>query len=330
MINLQNKKVLLFIPRGKGIYGTGVSNELESRGATVTVYDERPSTSTLSKIAIRIAKNLFKLYLYRYFRKIVNQNKNIDFDYVFIVRGEGLTPEIVQMLRKSYGNAVFILYLWDSLISNNISSVFPYFDKIFSFDKEDVSRHSELSFRPLFFLPNYSSIADIQQRDIDFIFIGKVHSDRFSIIKDLHSFFSSTNLKTFYYFYFPSKLLFLKKKITDPAFKNSKISDFKYKMITAEQVSYYMSHSKASLDIEAPGQTGLTMRTIEVLGAKRKLITTNKTIASYDFFDKRNIMIIDRINPKIDLDFIQSSYVEIPNEIYDRYSLKGWIEEIFA
>ncbi len=329
MVSLSNKKILLFIPRGRGIYGKGIIRELESRGAAVTVYDERPSESTVLKVTLRLAKGLIKSYLYYYFRRIVTENKFIEFDYVLIVRGEGINPEIMTMMRNEFINARFILYLWDSLAANNTLNVFPFFDRILSFDKSDVDNHSELIFRPLFFLPEYSQKAETSERPIDVLFIGTVHNDRVSIIKYIEDKCKGLRFKTFFYFYFPSRLLFLKKWITDPAFRNTRMGDFNYKLLSSEQVSNYMALSKSSLDVEGPGQNGLTMRTIEVLGAKRKLITTNKTIKNYDFYDERNILIIDRKKPDIDPSFILSPYIDIYSKIYEKYSLKGWIDDIF-
>lgn len=330
MADLNNKKILLFIPMGRGIYGTGLSNELEKMGTTVSVYDERPSQSFISKFLIRSAKNIATPYLLSYFTKIIFQNKHKNFDYVLIIRGEGLTPKIMKNLRSAYTEAKFILYLWDSLKNTNTLRVFSYFDKILSFDKTDVENHSQIIFRPLFFLPDYEKVANVVEKPIDILFVGTVRSDRYNVAKKLQSLFANLNVSTFFYFYFPSRLLFLKKKLTDPYFRHSKIKDFKFRRLNAGQVAHYMSMSKSSLDIHETSQNGLNMRVIETLGAKRKLITTNESVNSYDFYDKRNVLIIDRENPIIDLDFINTPYYEIPEKIYYKYSLRGWVEDIFS
>ena len=72
----------------------------------------------------------------------------------------------------------------------------------------------------------------------------------------------------------------------------------------------------------------MTMRTIEILGLKRKLITTNKDIVNYDFYNSNNILVIDRDNPKFDISFIEKPYIELKEEIYKKYSLENWILEI--
>ena len=68
----------------------------------------------------------------------------------------------------------------------------------------------------------------------------------------------------------------------------------------------------------------------EMLGAKKKLITTNHNIKYYDFYDQQNILIIDRKKPVIDKDFIYSPYNDIDLHIYNKYSLQSWVNTIFS
>ena len=77
--------------------------------------------------------------------------------------------------------------------------------------------------------------------------------------------------------------------------------------------------SNCILDAPQAGQTGLTIRTIECLGAKRKMITTNKDIKKYDFYNESNILVFDG---KIDkeCDFFKNPFIELNEEIYKKYS----------
>lgn len=326
---LKNKNILLFVPRGRGIYGSGIYKELEYFGAKVKIYDERPSENTFTKVILRLSKRIISPYLNNYYKRIIRNNIDINFDYIFVIRGEGLTPKIANKFKFIYPNAKRILYLWDSLKSNDVRNLFPHFDFIFSFDHEDAEANSEIHFRPLFYLPIYRELASKKTREVDLTFIGTVHSNRYHIIKSIERKFLNSNIKTLFYFYFPSKILYYRKKLLDRSFRDSKLSDFKFQLIGSAHVAKLLSESHASLDIEGLGQTGLTMRTIELLGLKRKLITTNKNIKLYDFYDENNILVIDRDDPIIDVGFIKSEYEELSEEIYNKYSLNGWITEIF-
>jgi len=329
LTELRNKNILLFIPNGRGIYGSAVAHEFENRGAKVVIYDERPSATTFTKVAFRLAKNSLQHFFMRYLKRVISENTNNSFDYVLIVRAEAFTPLAMKLLKEAYPNAGFILYLWDSVNNTNTASIFPFFDKVLSFDRFDVEKY-KLIFRPLFFINDYRMIASQMQRNIDVLFIGKVHSDRFSFVKKYEEALLEEGFSTFFYFYLPSKLVYYQMKLTNQNFKNASITDFNYRMIPSSLASNYMGRCRVSLDAQHPAQTGLTMRTLEVLGANRKLITTNQDIKSYDFYREENIMVVNRNKPSLEFDFIKTPYSEIPPEIYEKYSLQGWVDDIFA
>ena len=71
------------------------------------------------------------------------------------------------------------------------------------------------------------------------------------------------------------------------------------------------------------------MRTIETLGAKKKLITTNPNVKGYDFYRPENVLIVDRINPIITKEFIEQPWEDVPEEIYRKYSISSWLNIIF-
>ncbi len=70
------------------------------------------------------------------------------------------------------------------------------------------------------------------------------------------------------------------------------------------------------------------MRTLETLGARKKLVTTNSSVKFYDFYSEDNISIIDRNNPVISERFLNTPYKNVEPHVYRRYSLSGWLEEI--
>lgn len=76
-------------------------------------------------------------------------------------------------------------------------------------------------------------------------------------------------------------------------------------------------------------QNGLTMRTIEALGSFKKLVTTNREIMDYDFYSANNVCVMDRKNPRVPKSFFASDYSTIAQDTYYKYSLEGWLDEIF-
>jgi hypothetical protein len=96
------------------------------------------------------------------------------------------------------------------------------------------------------------------------------------------------------------------------------------------QMLEFVSRSRVVLDIERSIQRGLTMRTIETLGIGRKLVTTNEHVLAADFYDPRNIAVIDRRNPVVPADFWETEYREPPAGVVNRYRISVWLEEVLA
>ena len=126
----------------------------------------------------------------------------------------------------------------------------------------------------------------------------------------------------------PHKFVYLKNKLMNKDFKNVTESDIKYQMLPFEDLYDIYANSKCVVDVENRGQHGLTMRSIEIIGLKRKFITTNQDIKNYDFYNENNILVIDRSAPILDMDFFKRPYEELDEEIYKKYSIKNWILEV--
>ena len=64
---------------------------------------------------------------------------------------------------------------------------------------------------------------------------------------------------------------------------------------------------------------------------QKKLITTNKDIKNYDFYNSNNIHVIDDVkNISIPLSFFETNYEEIPTELVEKYIVKNWVTTILA
>lgn len=90
-----------------------------------------------------------------------------------------------------------------------------------------------------------------------------------------------------------------------------------------------VAQSHYLIDFVVSAHSGLSFRTFEAIGYKKKLITTNKTIKEYDFYDENNILIWDEtISQEKLLNFMNTPYKELPNEIYAKYSFSSWLKNI--
>lgn len=110
----------------------------------------------------------------------------------------------------------------------------------------------------------------------------------------------------------------------------AKLNEFHYTPLSEKEMRQVYINSKCVLDSAQAGQVGLTIRVIEALGAKKKIITTNADVKEYDFYRPENIYIYDE-SKGIDLNsvFFKSEYQKIEDRIYKKYSLENWIKRIF-
>lgn len=332
MTPLQGKKILFFAPPFFG-YDIAIKNKLEEFGAEVDLYDERPSATTFWKAVIRMNARLAQKRIDRYFDHIITTKSGKKYDYLFVIKGEVFSAEIVNRLKAAFPEGRTVLYLWDSIKNYElIQRSLCLFDDAFTFDREDANNFSQLSFRPLFYVDQYAADSEKSADALyDLLFIGTAHSDRWPFIKAIKKQADALGLSTFLYIYFQSSFVFTFRKIFDRKNVGTlRINDVRFNAIARDSVIDKVKRSKVIIDIQHPKQTGLTMRSLEVFGAGRKLITTNTAIVEYDFYNPQNVMVVDRENPIMAKEFFETYSVKPDKHIQWKYSLTGWISEIFG
>lgn len=327
--NLSGKRVLFFYLSTFN-YENEIKWAMEKEGAVVDAFNERPTNNVLARILIRLNRNLIDKYISKYYEEIIEKTKDIKYDFVFFIKGESISPAIVKRIRETHPESKIVMYHWDSIANNNnAKGLLGCFDKVLSFDKNDCKIMS-LKFLPLFYIPQYAEIAEnnVEQK-YDLMFAGTTHSERYEFVKGIANQITKQGGRCFTWFYFPSKVNFYKLKIDNPRFRSARIENFNFKPMSRERLLGLYAESRIQIDMQHPKQTGLTMRTIETLGAKKKLITTNPAVKEYDFYRPENILIVDRYNPVIPKEFIELPWVDVPEEIYRKYSISSWLNVIF-
>lgn len=330
-MDLSKKKILFFAPAFFG-YELKIKDKMEQMGAEVDFYDERSISKSYEKALLKVSPKIFSYKTMKYYGQIIENNKGKQYDYIFVIKCEMMSIKTIRQLKLFYPKAIFCLYLYDALKNiKGIEHKINEFDRAFSFDSGDVKNNQKLIFRPLFFLDCYrKDIRDDNQYKYAVSFIGTIHSDRYSIIKNVKPIYESKNLACFFYCYLQSNFIYRFYRITKKEFRNTTKTDFEFAKIESSLIAKVIDESKAVLDIQHPKQTGLTMRTIEMLGMNKKLITTNKGIVEYDFYNPNNILIVDRDDVCIPDRFLNQPYQIVGKATYERYSIESWISDILG
>lgn len=326
--NLKNKKVLYISVRTFN-YEREIKNKLISLGAEVDYFDERPSNSILAKGIIRVKRSLFKKGIDSYYKKILERIGDKVYDFFFLVKGEVIPSFFLSELRTRMPNCKFIFYTWDSFDNNpNAVSILHFFDRKFTFDHQDAEKF-KIDFRPLFYIDKYQNLKNIENPKYKMLFLGTAHSDRYRISNTIVNWCIKYGFSTFTYYYMQSKLVYFLKSKFDNSFKDFDYQKLSFTSLGINDVVKYYEDSLIILDINHPGQRGLTMRTFEALGAGKKIITTNNEIKKYCFYNSNNVFVIDRDNIDLKKIFFKSNFIPLSEDLLFEMSISGWLKSIF-
>ena len=324
-------KLLLIMPKFFD-YPEIIVNELNEMGYEVDFFDDRPSTNDWIKAAIRINKNLIGTYIKKYFESVMKTVRNKKYDVVFLISGQSLSfsESMINEIKLCQKDAKFVLYQWDSQTNfPYIKQVQKYFDKCYSFDRRDIEETPSLKFLPLFYSRKYEEIGKRNNTNFkyDFCFVGTAHPKKYKFIKMMSEQLKSVYPNQFIYFFFPSPIVYFYRKIMNNELRKAKYNEFHYVPLKGKDMNDVYETSRCVLDSAQDGQLGLTIRVLEALGAKKKLITTNEDVINYDFYKPENIYVYEG---KIDLEnvFFTHEYKEVSKEVYEKYSLRSWLKEI--
>lgn len=324
-----NKRIL-FISVKLFSIELNIQNKLKSLGAIVDYFDERPSNSIFVKGIIRLRRNFYKRKIQSYYNNIFQEIKNNHYDYLFVIKGEVIPGSFLEKFCKLNSNTETIYYTYDSFENNkNSQGILKYFKYKFTFDSKDATDYG-LNFQPLFYFDSLKNLKTPTNHIYNLLFIGTAHSDRYIIANKVEDYFKSRELETYTFFYIPSRLVYFFKIFFDPTFKSFEYKKLSFKSLSENDVLSLYGASKIILDINHPFQKGLTMRTIEAIGAKKKLITTNSEVKKYTFYNENNICVIDRDNIVISEQFLTKPYENISKIMYDDFSLESWLKRIFT
>lgn len=303
--------------------------KLEEFGANVYYYDERPANNNFTKGIIRLKRSLYQKRIDNYYNKILKEARKVAYDYLFVNRGEVIPVFFLEKFREIHPNCEFIFYTWDSFANHNHpTTILKYFNRKFTFDPQDSIKYN-INFRPLFYLDAYKNITnDIAEYDA--LFLGTAHSDRYRISSEIGEWCAKNNLVMFSYYYMHGRLVYLYKRFFDKTFGNFDYKKLSFRSLDINSIVGLYKKAKVVIDINHPNQKGLTMRTFEAIGARKKLITTNKEITKFPFFKPNNIYIIERDNLLLSKDFFNTDYEDIDLDLYEKLSMEGWLYNIFV
>lgn len=310
-------------------YHLSISASLRSMGYAVTWWDERASSATWYKLALRLFPAMTVRWSEGSFLTRLHQLDTTSVSHVLVIKGEGLSQRVVLKMRETLASASMGLYLWDGVENvKGVSKLLTAFDSVATFDPVDAKTFGWI-YRPLFerkISINKDAAAPMQ---FDWCFIGTIHSDRHRVIHRLRQRCGPLS-KSFVFGYFQSPLMLFMRRLLDWTLWLAPKGTLSTNPMSAADVAQIVECSRAVLDVEHPLQRGFTMRTIETLLAGKKLVTTNKHILDSDLYDPSRVCVINRTNPEISTEFLDRPYLPVHDSLRSHYSCEGWAAELLS
>lgn len=298
------KKILIFMTDFYG-YNKNIIEALKAQGWEVTWCQDRINLNNAQRIYSKINKGYKDRAFSKYFNSCIAKTKGTKFDLILIIFGANFFNKIyIVRLREVFESVPIHYYAWDSVDNfPKIKELFEYSDKAFTFDKNDADNYN-VEFLPLFYVPSTLAQCDPLY---DCSTVMTFYHEKFESLNAALSVLPNHLNNNFYLkirdgLYFLMIRLFYRKRYQN-IFKYFHLNSLK-----REEVMELFKNSKAIIDCPLPKQNGLTMRTFEVLSLKRKLITTNISIKTYDFYTPQNIYVIDDSKEMVPLEFLETPF----------------------
>lgn len=325
-------KALLITPSFFG-YEQDIARAIRECGYATTFLDERPSNGALARAIMRVRKDLVARQIDSYYRSALQDLSAVHFDLVVVIKAEVVPRWFLEQLRERSPAARFVFYTYDTLANaGNCQDVLSCFDQCFSFDRSDVASHPKFSYLPLFYTPEFHSTPASQglsRRPYDLSFVGTLHSGRYRFAKKL----AEVSGRAFEFYYVQAAWYFAFTKYVSRENSNVPWKAVSFTSMQRDDIAEVFRESHAVLDIPRFGQSGLTMRTFEVLASGSVLVTTNESVREEPFFDPSRVVIAPSDFDARDLSGLWRSVRSLETPVgppagFEEYSLASWATRI--
>ncbi len=208
-------------------------------------------------------------------------------------------------LKKCCGEKNIYLYYMNLIGPKNQEYMTMFPDRTYSFDKEDAKRF-QIGYRHLPYSEKAKLCMDTPQYDT--LFLG-MEKGRTSEIRKAARMLEKAGLK--------AKIMILDGG--DPQFK---IGEY----IHYPEYLQYLSKSRTILEINRPGQASCTLRFLESLFLKKKLITNNPQIVTDPYYDPENVFILGKDNLRNLPGFVMKPYRDQGKDL-SGLSFETWLQD---
>ena len=269
-------------------------------------------------------KKLKEKYIIDRAKKLLTHDK---YDYAVIIRPDMYSENLLGFIRNHTKNRM-VGYQWDGLKRfPEINSKIKIFDDFFVFDSNDLQDKDFKQYRLKGITNFYFDVNKpmcIHNGVTTAYFVGSHFESRVSTLDKCAKALAELNVHIKFIIPTDDFENILK-------YRNHDLMTYgtRNKVSFAENLSN-VNEADILIDIINPVHQGLSFRVFEALYYRKKLITNNSIIQSFDFFHPNNILVWEdnQDMDKLLADFLEKPLKEIDPQIFKKYSFGNWINYV--
>lgn len=317
-----DKKILFLCPKLYD-YEKKIIESLEKKGKEVVYFREDFKLNSENKLINYILKKQKKFFpkiynkkydekLEEYFSDILLTIEKKKIKTCFIINGS-TTP--ITFLKKLKQNKIkVLLHIWDDLYENDpLLEKFKYCNTVTTYSKYDANKYS-IEYKGMF----TSKIGNKNSRKYKILILGNSNSsESYSLRNKVFPKFINM---------FPDNFVHILSK----RYSKQGIQGYKKNSLSYYEYMNALEESQAVLDIPKIEQKGNTTRVIEGLSLGVKIITTNKEIKNYEFYNENNIFLIKDENSikKEEIESFLLKELVYDHEYWKKYYIDNWLDNL--
>lgn len=233
---------------------------------------------------------------------------------VYIIMDPLITPDLLEWIKEVHPESRMI-FIYENRADKTVKpdETGDFLEK-WSYDQEDCQEYNMNLQHAAYFDRYRFQPEDKKTSFYDIVYLGR-DKGRLKEILKIEKGFKSMGYRT--YFHICADRMFLKYK--NPHYK-SLMSYSKYMEL--------LKRSKAALNVVCEGQSSVTQRELETVFCEVKCITTNKAIKDFELYHPSRYFILGEDRIENLPEFMESSYVPVPEEKLKEYKFENVIREM--
>ena len=239
-----------------------------------------------------------------------------------------INPELIALdyhLKIKKYTHKYICYLYDSVDRCPVEHLLDgVFDEIYSFDKEDIKKYGFKEITNYNYLEKQSKSNPTEIKN-QVLYVASF-DNRLDTVMKLKEAFEKIKVSHRFIIVGKKTSLFKIKKLFSQAIKGIEL---RRKRIDQEGLKNLYRETNVVLDIVRENQSGLSFRIFEAMAFEKKIITNNKNVLYYNFYNPNNICVIQNDDFNFDKTFFESAYEPLSEEIYQSYTIDYWVTKVF-